>query len=253
MDPADGRMGRLARSKAEAAEALRLPPRRPAVLGRPRLPPGQHEVTGKPVLDLGTRPAIDPASWRLAVDGTVTRPLGLGLADLSSMGPVRRISDIHCVTSWSRLGNIWEGVDLSAVVEAAGPSGEADHAVLWGADGYSTSLPLTDLVAEGAMLATSWDGEPLTAEHGAPARAVVPRLYFWKSAKWLVRIELTVGERPGFWERAGYHGRGEPWAEERYRGSELRRETAPGAASAARAAARRERGSPAAPFFDGEF
>lgn len=181
-----------------------------------RLPPGQHLVTGWPVLDLGTQPEILPKDFRLEVSGRVALPLSLDHAAFAALEQSRMTSDIHCVTTWSRYDNDWTGVAVRDLLALADPLPDATHVMLHGLDGYTTNLPLADFAAPQAILATHWQGAPLTAAHGGPLRAVVPHLYFWKSAKWLCRIELMSGDRPGFWEQNGYHMYGDPWTEQRY-------------------------------------
>lgn len=181
-----------------------------------RLPPGQHLVKDWPVLDLGTQPFVSPMSWRLDVDGLVEHPLSWDWAAFRAQPQTHEVSDIHCVTTWSRYDNGWDGVstrDLLAMVE---PMPQARFVLLYSYDGYTTNLPLEDFAAPDAILAHSWQGEALTREHGGPMRLVVPHLYFWKSAKWLKRIEFLPADTLGFWEERGYHERGDPWLEQRY-------------------------------------
>jgi DMSO/TMAO reductase YedYZ molybdopterin-dependent catalytic subunit len=181
-----------------------------------RLPPGQHLVKNWPVLDLGQTPAISTGAWRLEVRGLVETPLTLKWAEFEALERSRKISDIHCVTTWSRYDNEWKGVSTRDLLDLVMPKPEASHVMLTSYDGYTTNLPLEDFAAEDAILATHWDGAPITRDHGGPMRLVVPHLYFWKSAKWLSRVELMAGDRPGFWEQNGYHMYGDPWKEERY-------------------------------------
>ncbi len=181
-----------------------------------RLPPGQREVKDWPVLDLGIQPMLPPARWRLAVDGLVEHPLSWEWDDFQAQPRVRSTSDIHCVTAWSRYDNRWEGVSARRILDLVRPKPEARHVIFHSFDGYTTNIPLSVFAGEDVMLAASWEGEPLTREHGGPVRALVPRLYFWKSAKWLKRIELSAEDKPGFWEVRGYHNDADPWKEERY-------------------------------------
>ena len=181
-----------------------------------RLPPGQHLVTNWPVLDLGQQPDVPLARWRLDLFGAVERLQTLDWAVFQALPQRRAVSDIHCVTTWSRYDNAWDGVLVSDLLATAGVRDTARYVLLHSYDGYSTNLPMEDFAAPGAMLAHSWQGQPLTAEHGGPLRLVVPHLYFWKSAKWLHLIEFRDDDRQGFWERNGYHKRGDPWAEQRY-------------------------------------
>lgn len=205
----------VAKKERLAAEGA-MKPRRALPISE-RVPPGQSVVRGEaPVLDLGTRPHIDPRDWRLEIAGLVARPLTLDLAGLNALGEVDIPLDIHCVTGWSALDQQFKGVPLARVLEQAGPLAEATHAVLKSQDGYTTNLPLADLMRPDVLVATSWGGKPLTREHGGPVRLVVPHLYFWKSAKWLKGIRLIAGDHPGYWEVRGYHRRGDPWKEERF-------------------------------------
>jgi DMSO/TMAO reductase YedYZ molybdopterin-dependent catalytic subunit len=181
-----------------------------------RLPPGQREVKNWPVLDLGVQPEIPAQRWTVAVDGLVEIPLVWDWDAFRAQPVSRQVSDIHCVTAWSRFDNAWEGVSARHVLECVRPKPEAFFVVLHAYDDYTTNLPLMDFGKEGVLLAHSWQGRPLTRAHGAPVRAIIPQLYFWKSAKWISRIEFVGADRPGFWEQRGYHNRADPWAEERY-------------------------------------
>jgi DMSO/TMAO reductase YedYZ molybdopterin-dependent catalytic subunit len=183
-----------------------------------RLPPGQSETHKWPVLDASGPPVIDLRRWRLRLSGLVARPVEWDWDEFQKLPRIKVFADFHCVTRWSRLGNTWEGVSTRELLErAGGPLPAARYALAHGQDqGWTTNLPLEALLAEDALVALSHDGEPLTREHGAPARLIVPRLYAWKSAKWLTAIELTEKDQPGFWEKNGYHMRGDPWLEERF-------------------------------------
>ncbi len=181
-----------------------------------RLPPGQHLTRDWPVLDLGLKPDVSREDWRLRIDGLVSRPATWSFSALLAQPQSAPVSDIHCVTTWSRYDNHWDGVLTRDVVLAVAPRDEARFVVLHSYDGYTTNLAIDDFAHEGALLAHGWEGAPIAAEHGGPVRLVVPHLYFWKSAKWLKRIEFVAADRPGFWEERGYHNRGDPWTEERY-------------------------------------
>ena len=181
-----------------------------------RLPPGQHLVRDWPVLDLGIHPRIDPARWTLRVFGAVEEALTWDWPAYRAQQQAREVSDIHCVTTWSRYDNAWDGVSTRTLLDAVRPLASAAFVVLHGQDGYVTNLPLADFAARDALLAHSWEDQPLTVEHGGPVRLVVPHLYLWKSAKWVQRIEFVTADKPGFWETRGYHDRGDPWAEQRY-------------------------------------
>jgi DMSO/TMAO reductase YedYZ molybdopterin-dependent catalytic subunit len=181
-----------------------------------RLPPGQHLVRNWPVLDLGLQPDIAKSSWRLDVVGAVDRPLHLDWPGLQALPQSTVVSDIHCVTTWSRYDNAWAGVLTRDLLSVVMPKPEAKFVLLGSYDGYTTNVPLEDFAAPDAALVHGWEGRPLTTEHGGPLRLVVPHLYFWKSAKWLNRIEFLTTEKPGYWERNGYHIYGNPWREQRY-------------------------------------
>ena len=181
-----------------------------------RLPPGQHLTRDRPVLDLGVVPPVSRERWRLDVYGAVENPVFWTFEEFIAQKQARFTSDIHCVTSWSRYDNEWEGLATRELLTVCQPREDARFVVLHSYDGYTTNLALEDFAAEDALLAHSWSGQPLTAEHGGPVRLVVPHLYFWKSAKWLQAIEFRTGDAPGFWEVRGYHNRGDPWAEQRY-------------------------------------
>lgn len=181
-----------------------------------RLPPGQRLVTNWPVLDLGVQPHVPADSWRLEIDGAVAKPVSLDWAQFMALPQAEDQSDIHCVTQWSRYDNRWQGVKTSVLLALAQPAPEAAHVILHSHDGYTTNLLLEHFAEEDCLVAHSHDGVPLTREHGAPARVIVPRYYFWKSAKWIKRIEIAAVDRPGFWEVRGYHNVGDPWLEERY-------------------------------------
>ncbi len=183
-----------------------------------RLPPGQHLVKNWPVLDLGQQPRIQPAEWALQIIGAVENPVKLDWDAFHRLPQSSKFSDIHCVTTWSRYDNRWQGVSTHDLLDLVMPKPEAQFVMLTSYDGYTTNLPLEDFASEDGILATHWEGEPLTRDHGGPMRLVIPHLYFWKSAKWLRRIEFLLGDQAGFWERNGYHMRGDPWREQRYTG-----------------------------------
>ena len=181
-----------------------------------RLPPGQRLVANWPVLHYGGIPSIDLESWRFRVFGLVERELSLSWDELLALPQISTTTDIHCVTTWSRYDNAWEGVRMRELIERAGALPGARHAVFHCFGGYTTNVPLEELAGDDVLFAHSHDGAPLTAEHGGPLRGVIPHLYFWKSAKWVRAMELVAEERPGFWEMYGYHMHGDPWTEERY-------------------------------------
>ena len=182
----------------------------------PRLPPGQIKTEKWPVLHYGSVPRVDLASWDFRVDGLVERPLRWTWEEFQTLPRVRVTSDIHCVTRWSRYDNTWDGVSMREVLRRAGVEPEARFAIIHAEQKFTTNLPLAELANDDVLLADTHDGEPLTPDHGWPLRLVVPRRYFWKSAKWIRAIELSASDRPGFWEQNGYHNDADPWREERF-------------------------------------
>lgn len=183
-----------------------------------RIPPGQSRTRKWPVLDAGGPPSIDLEKWRFRVDGLVATPVEWNWEAFQKLPRVKVFSDFHCVTRWSRLGNLWEGVSTRELIkQAGGLLPEANFVVAHGYDfGWTTNLPANEFLAEDALIAMTHDGDPISVEHGGPARGIVPRLYAWKSAKWISGIEFVREDRPGFWERNGYHRNGDPWKEERF-------------------------------------
>jgi len=181
-----------------------------------RIPPGQHEVTTFPVLHYGSVPKADLNKWTFRIFGLVDKEKTLNYADFVALPHIRVFSDIHCVTTWSRLNNLWEGVSTSALRDLVSIKDEAKYVVIHAEHGFTTNLPLADFFEKDVLFVTSFNERPLTEEHGAPVRLVVPRLYFWKSAKWVTGVEFTEEDKPGFWESNGYHNHGDPWKEERY-------------------------------------
>jgi DMSO/TMAO reductase YedYZ molybdopterin-dependent catalytic subunit len=183
-----------------------------------RIPPGQSRTRKWPVLDAFGTPPFSPENWQLQVFGLVQRPLTLTLDEFKALPRVRVFADFHCVTRWSRLGNLWEGVSTRELLSRAGALPEARFVVCHGFDNnWTTNLPLADFLADDALLADRHDSHPISLDHGGPVRGMVPRLYAWKSAKWICGIELIEQDRPGYWEVNGYHLRGDPWKEERFR------------------------------------
>ena len=190
----------------------------PDTLKPNRVPPGQRLTEKWPVLHYGSVPKIDVKKWSFKITGLVEKERTLTYEEFIALPRVEVFSDIHCVTTWSRLNNTWEGVSTSVIKDLAGIKGEANHVMVEGEGGFTTNLPLEDFFQEDVLFALKHDGQPLTAEHGGPVRLVVPRLYFWKSAKWVTGLRFMAKDKPGFWERAGYHMHGDPWREERYGG-----------------------------------
>jgi DMSO/TMAO reductase YedYZ molybdopterin-dependent catalytic subunit len=188
---------------------------RPAVDSE-RVPPGQHVVEEFPVLSVGSTPHTPLEQWTFQLSGAVDQPVSWTLEELLALPAETPTVDIHCVTAWSKLATTWRGVSVDTLLE--GVETEAEYVSAWCDDGYRTNLPLEDVTAGQAWIAYEFGGEPLEPEHGGPARLLVPHLYFWKSAKWVRGLELLIGDRPGFWEVAGYHNYGDPWKEQRYEG-----------------------------------
>ncbi len=182
-----------------------------------RLPPGQHLTQDWPVLDLGLTPALDRADWSLSVAGAVASPLRWSWDQFMAQPQSDMISDIHCVTTWSRYDNHWQGVAMRRLLDLVQPRPSAAFVMLRSYDGYTTNLPLSHLLDDDVILAHSWEGQPLSRDHGGPVRLIIPKLYLWKSAKWLRAITFMDKDSPGYWELRGYHDLGDPWKEQRYR------------------------------------
>jgi DMSO/TMAO reductase YedYZ molybdopterin-dependent catalytic subunit len=183
-----------------------------------RLPPGQVITRKWPVLSAGPNPPIDLAAWRLRLFGGVATPCEISWEEFRRLPRVTVTTDMHCVTRWSRLGMTWSGVSMREIVRRAAPHPEARFVLAHSYGGYTTNLPIADLLDDEVLLADTADGAPLAADHGGPMRLVVPKLYAWKSAKWCNGLEFMEADRQGYWERLGYHDRGNPWTEERMQG-----------------------------------
>jgi DMSO/TMAO reductase YedYZ molybdopterin-dependent catalytic subunit len=181
-----------------------------------RIPPGQHEVKNFPVLHYGPVPETDINKWTFRIFGLIEKERTLSYAEFAALPHIRVFSDIHCVTTWSRLNNLWEGISTSTLRDLVSIKGEAKFVIIRASGGFTTNLTLDDFFQKDVLFATGYNEKPLTLEHGAPVRLVVPRLYFWKSAKWVTGVEFTAEDKPGFWEHNGYHNHGDPWKEERY-------------------------------------
>jgi DMSO/TMAO reductase YedYZ molybdopterin-dependent catalytic subunit len=181
-----------------------------------RVPPGQTLTDKFPVLSFGATPRFNPEQWDFRVVGLIEKPLQFNYQQFRGLPQTKQVSDFHCVTTWSRLDNVWEGVavrDLMAMIKLA-PA--VSHVVMHCDGGYTTNLPLEAFLDDDVILAHRHDGRDLEPDHGWPVRLVVPKLYAWKSAKWLRAIEFTDQDRRGFWEVRGYHNHADPWKEERY-------------------------------------
>ena len=183
-----------------------------------RVPPGQHLASGFPVLTYGDTQEITKEQWELKIDGLAS-PQVLTWDDLMALPQTEFTIDFHCVTRWSKLDMVWRGVRITDLMEQVELEASAAAVMQHSYGDYTTNLKLDDFIRPENFLAYEVNGEPLSADHGGPVRVVVPHLYAWKSAKWIHRLEFLPEDQPGFWERNGYHMRGEPFAEERYGGS----------------------------------
>lgn len=183
-----------------------------------RTPPGQQLTSKWPVLHYGNVPNVDPhaADWRLRIFGQVDEPYELTYAQILGMPAVDVVCDMHCVTHWSRLDNVFTGVPLKTIIEKAKPRASARYVMCHSEAGFTTNVPLAEFIKDDCILTYEWDGKPITPDHGWPLRGLVPQLYLWKSAKWIRGIELRNSDAPGFWEQNGYHMHGDPWKEERF-------------------------------------
>jgi DMSO/TMAO reductase YedYZ molybdopterin-dependent catalytic subunit len=181
-----------------------------------RVPPGQHVVRDFPVLSAGPTPHTPLDEWSFLISGAVDKPVSWPWAEFKALPSETFTVDIHCVTKWSKLGTTWTGVSIDTLLE--GVHTEGGYVLAWCDGGYTTNLPLEDLMGGKAWIAYEYEGQPLAPEHGGPARLLVPHLYFWKSAKWVRGLELRDDDEPGFWEGYGYHNYGDPWHEQRYWG-----------------------------------
>jgi DMSO/TMAO reductase YedYZ molybdopterin-dependent catalytic subunit len=180
------------------------------------VPPGQHVTAGFPVLHVGDVPHFDPKTWRLRFFGQVENPFELTWEELRALPAVEWRGDIHCVTRWSKQNTQWRGVPFRSLVERAKPLPAVTHVVQHADNDYTTNLSLRAMLGDDCLVAYEFDGKPLEPVHGGPVRMLVPKLYFWKSAKWIKGIEFLDHDEPGFWEVRGYHNDADPWKEERY-------------------------------------
>ena len=181
-----------------------------------RIPPGQHETKKWPVLHAGTTPKVDLATWTLSFSGLVASPLTFSWPEFRTLQSHRVFADMHCVTRWSMLNNTWEGVLVSEVLKRLSLRPEARFVRVVAEHGFTTNLPLSDFLSEDCLFAWSHNGKELDPDHGWPLRLVVPKLYAWKSAKWVRGVEFLEVDAPGFWEENGYHNHGDPWTQERF-------------------------------------
>jgi DMSO/TMAO reductase YedYZ molybdopterin-dependent catalytic subunit len=181
-----------------------------------RIPPGQYLTTKFPVLSYGPTPRFDPAKWDFRVFGLVEQELRLSYEEFRALPQSSQVADFHCVTTWSRLDNLWEGVKVADLMKLVRLKPEARYVIAHCDGGYTTNLPLAEFLDDDVMLAHRHDGRDLEPDHGWPLRLVVPKLYGWKSAKWLRALQFTDRDCRGFWEVRGYHNHADPWKEERY-------------------------------------
>jgi DMSO/TMAO reductase YedYZ molybdopterin-dependent catalytic subunit len=181
-----------------------------------RVPPGQHVVTDFPVLSAGPTPHTPLDRWTFTIDGLVKETVSWTWQEFLQLPSQEFVVDIHCVTTWTKLDTRWQGVSLDTLFEQVDLDRTAMYLLAYCDGGYTTNLPLAEVVSGQAFVAYNYDGKPLAPEHGGPARLVVPHLYFWKSAKWIRGLRLIEHDRRGFWESFGYNNHGDPWKEERY-------------------------------------
>ena len=191
--------------------------------GKPQLPVGQHVVRNWPVLDLGDVPDISTDEWTLEVGGLVENPVTLTWKDFLALPQAEDVSDFHCVTTWSRFDNHWKGVRFRTIAELVVPRPDVRHVLTTGYDHmpgtripYTTNLPLARAIEDDVLLVHTWQGQPLPREHGGPVRMITPKLYAWKGAKWIHRVDFLGKDQKGFWELRGYSNTAEPWANDRY-------------------------------------
>jgi len=181
-----------------------------------RLPPGQHTARELPVLHTGGPPRIDITQWKFTISGLVSPEKSLSFPEFSRLPQVQVMSDVHCVTSWSRLDNLWAGVATTVIRDLVAIDPQAAFVIVHAAGGFTANLAINDFFQPDNLFALNHNGKRITPEHGYPVRLVVPRLYFWKSAKWVTGVEFMAEDQRGFWESRGYHNHGDPWQEERY-------------------------------------
>jgi DMSO/TMAO reductase YedYZ molybdopterin-dependent catalytic subunit len=181
-----------------------------------RVPPGQYLTERFPVLTVGPDPAFDLGGWDFRLYGEVENELELSWDELQALPQTELKTDIHCVTRWSKLDTVWRGVRVRDLLEQAAVKPEGKFVMAYSDGGYTTNLPLEVVMDDDVLLAHTYDGKPLEPDHGAPVRLLVPKRYFWKSAKFLRRIEVMTEDRMGFWELNGYHNDADPWKEQRH-------------------------------------
>jgi DMSO/TMAO reductase YedYZ molybdopterin-dependent catalytic subunit len=184
--------------------------------GMPQVPPGQHVSKNWPVLDLGFKPEIATAAWKLTIDGAVEHPVTLDWAAFNALPQVEDESDFHCVTTWSLLDSKWKGVAFSTLAALVQPKASAGFVMAYAADGYTTNVALEEAMKDDVLLVHTWNGAPLPRDHGGPVRMITPQLYAWKGAKWINRLEFLTANKRGFWEERGYSNTAHPWRDDRY-------------------------------------
>ena len=196
--------------------------RRPDAAAAGRLPPGQYETRDFPVLSAGPTPHTPLATWSFTMQGADGKTARWSWEEFTALPRQTTTTDIHCVTKWSKFGTTWEGISIDTLLSEAAAKGikPSPYVMARSDGGYTTNVPLVDLTNGKAWIAFMYDGAPLPAEHGGPARLLVPHLYFWKSAKWVRELRLMENDAAGFWESLGYHNYGDPWREQRYAGDE---------------------------------
>ncbi len=192
--------------------------REPEAAKANRIPPGQYVTRDFPVLSAGPTPRIALDKWEFEIQGLVKEPVKWSWGEFLKLPSQTFVVDISCVTKWTKLDTRWKGVSLDTLFEHVELDPRARYVTAFSYGGYTTNIPLPDLLNGKAFVAYEYDGKPLAPEHGGPARLVVPALYFWKSAKWVRGLRLMASDQPGFWESAGYNNHGDPWREERYSG-----------------------------------
>jgi DMSO/TMAO reductase YedYZ molybdopterin-dependent catalytic subunit len=183
-----------------------------------KLPPGQSLTQKWPVLHVGSIPHFNPVGWDFYIWGLVKQPKHFTWEEFSALPMVEQVSDMHCVTRWSKFNSTFEGIPIAEVMKHVELSPEARYVMVHADPGYTTNLPVEELLADDVLVVRKYEGQPLTPEHGYPVRLLVPKLYLWKSAKWVRGLEFRAEDQPGFWEQYGYHNHGDPWTEERFGG-----------------------------------
>ena len=217
------RWARKISGKGKSPDRLAKPPVRlgnsPVRLGprsSDRLPPGQHLTQGFPILDLGIKPEIALKDWRLEIGGLVENPKTFTWEEFNALPQFEDVSDFHCVTTWSKFDCHWRGVAFFTLAEIVKPKPEVRHVLFSSYDGYTTNVRIEDALDDDVLVATQFDGKPITRDHGGPARVIIPKLYAWKGAKFVRAIEFVAEDQPGFWEVRGYSNTADPWTEDRF-------------------------------------